>query len=104
MSAFQLAVAALLLANVVAGFARLVRGPSAEDRLVAAQLLGTTAVAILLLMAEALGAPLLRYVGLVFASLAAVTVVAYVRLDVGGADSAVPEESGTPHARREARP
>lgn len=92
MSEFQLAVAALLLANVVAGFRRLVLGPSGEDRLVAAQLLGTTAVAILLLMAEAFGAPLLRYVGLVFASLAAVTIVAYVRLDVAGAGSDIGEE------------
>lgn len=83
MSAFHLAVAAVLLANVVAGFRRLVVGPDAEDRLVSAQLLGTTAVAILLLLAEAFGSPLLRYVGLVFASLAAVTIVAYVRLGVG---------------------
>lgn len=82
MSTFYLAVAGALLANVIAGFWRLLRGPEPEDRLVAAQLLGTTAVGILLLLAEALAAPPLRYVGLIFASLAAVTVVAYTRLDL----------------------
>ena len=82
MTEFYFAVSGILLANVVAGFWRIVRGPDAEDRLIAAQLLGTTAVGVLLLLAEAFTAPPLRYVGLVFASLAAVTIVAYVRLDV----------------------
>ena len=82
---FYFAIAAILLVNVVAGFWRIVRGPQAEDRLIAAQLFGTTAVGILLLLAEAFGAAPLRYVGLVFASLAAVTIVAYIRLDVPGA-------------------
>ncbi len=45
----------------------------------AGQLFGTTAVAILLLLAQALGQPALRNVALVFALLAAVTVVAFVR-------------------------
>lgn len=85
MSAFYLAMAAVLLASVTAGFRRLLLGPDPEDRLVSAQLLGTTAVGILLLLAEAFSAPALRFVGLVFASLAAVTIVAYVRLGVGDA-------------------
>jgi multicomponent Na+:H+ antiporter subunit F len=84
---FYFAVVGILLANVVAGFWRILRGPEAEDRLIAAQLFGTTAVGMLLLLAEAFRAPSLRYVGLVFASLAAVTIVAYVRLDVPGADT-----------------
>jgi len=58
---------------------RILRGPSEADRMLAAQLLGTTTVAILLLLAEAMGQPALRDVGLVFALLAAVTVVAFVR-------------------------
>lgn len=82
MSAFYLWIAGALLAMVLAGFWRVLTGPTPEDRLIAAQLLGTTAVGILLLLAEAFGAPSLRYVGLVFASLAVVTVVAYVRLDL----------------------
>lgn len=87
MTGFYLAIAVVLLVSVAAGFRRLIIGPEAEDRLVAAQLLGTTAVGILLLLAEAFGAPSLRYVGLVFASLAAVTIVAYVR--VGAANAAL---------------
>jgi len=87
MNAFYLGIAAVLLANVAASFRRLVRGPEPEDRLIAAQLLGTTAVGILLLLAEAFDAPNLRYVGLVFASLAAVTIVAYVRLGVAESEA-----------------
>lgn len=82
-----MAIAVVLLASVAAGFHRLVVGPDAEDRLVAAQLLGTTAVGILLLLAEAFEASSLRYVGLVFASLAAVTIVAYVRLGAAVAEA-----------------
>jgi multicomponent Na+:H+ antiporter subunit F len=77
----------VLLGNIAVGFWRVLRGPEAEDRLIAAQLFGTTVVGMLLLLAEALGAPSLRYVGLVFASLAAVTIVAYVRLEVAGAET-----------------
>jgi multicomponent Na+:H+ antiporter subunit F len=47
--------------------------------MLAAQLFGTTAVAILLLLAEAGGSAALRDVALVFALLAAVTAVAFVR-------------------------
>jgi multicomponent Na+:H+ antiporter subunit F len=85
MKIFYLIVATGLLLSVATGFWRIVTGPDAEDRLIAAQLFGTTAVAMLLLLAEALAEPSLRFVGLVFASLAAVTIVAYVRLDVPAA-------------------
>lgn len=87
MSVFHLAMATVLLASIAAGFRRLMLGPDPEDRLVSAQLLGTSAVGILLLLAEAFSAPVLRYVGLVFASLAAVTLVAYVRLGVGESET-----------------
>lgn len=59
---------------------RVLRGPTAADRMLAAQLFGTTAVAILVLLAEGSDAPALRDVALVFALLAAVTAVAFVRL------------------------
>lgn len=90
MTDLYLAAAAVLLVLVVAGFWRLFKGPDTEDRLIAVQLLGTTVVAILLLLAEAYAAPPLRYVGLVFASLAVVTVVAYVRLDLQETESDEP--------------
>jgi multicomponent Na+:H+ antiporter subunit F len=47
--------------------------------MLAAQLFGTTAVAILLLLAQASEATALRDVALIFALLAAVTAVAFVR-------------------------
>jgi len=79
MVTFYLVIAVVLLLTLVAGLWRVLRGPSPADRMMAAQLFGTTAVAIFLLLAEALDQPPLRDVALVFALLAAVTVVAFVR-------------------------
>lgn len=73
------AMALFLLVTLVAGLWRVLRGPTPADRMLAAQLFGTTAVAILLLLAQALERPHLRDVALVFALLAAVTAVAFVR-------------------------
>ncbi len=80
MQTLALALALFLLLNLVAGMWRVFRGPSAADRMLAAQLFGTTAVAILVLLAEAVDTAPLRDVALVFALLSAVTAVAFVRL------------------------
>ena len=74
-----LALALFLLLNLGAGMWRVLRGPTAADRMLAAQLFGTTAVAVLLLLAEHSGSAALRDVALVFALLAAVTALAFVR-------------------------
>lgn len=79
MSALLLGVAAFLLANLAAGLWRVMRGPTGADRMLAAQLFGTTAVAVLLLLAEATARPALRDIALVFAFLAAVAAVAFVQ-------------------------
>lgn len=79
MTVFYLGLALFLLLTLIAGLWRILRGPTAADRMLAAQLFGTTAVAVLLLLAEAMEQPPLRDVGLVFALLAGVTVVAFVR-------------------------
>lgn len=68
-----------LLLNLGAGMWRVLRGPTAADRMLAAQLFGTTAVAVLLLLAQATGNGAIRDVALAFALLAAVTAVAFVR-------------------------
>lgn len=73
------ALALFLLANLGAGLWRVLRGPTPADRMLAAQLFGTTAVAVLLLLAQATHNPALQDVALVFALLAAVTAVAFVR-------------------------
>jgi len=74
-----LGLALFLLLNLVAGMWRILRGPSAADRMLASQLFGTTAVAILLLLAQAYDTSALRDVALLFALLAAVTAVGFVR-------------------------
>lgn len=79
MQTFYLALALFLLLTLVAGMWRVLRGPTAADRMLAAQLFGTTAVAVLLLLAQASGNAALRDVALVFALLAAVTAVAFVQ-------------------------
>jgi multicomponent Na+:H+ antiporter subunit F len=88
----QLALALFLLLLLAAGLWRLRRGPTAADRMLSAQLFGTTAAAILLLLAEALALPALRDVALVLALLAVIAIVAFIasvksaRPDQGEAD------------------
>ena len=67
MQTLYLALALFLLLNLGAGMWRVLRGPTPADRMLAAQLFGTTAVAVLLLLAQASGKPHLRDVALVFA-------------------------------------
>jgi multicomponent Na+:H+ antiporter subunit F len=73
------AVAIFLLLNVLGGLVRILIGPSRGDRMLAAQLFGTTGVAIILLLAEALDRPALRDVALVVVLLAVVNTVVFVR-------------------------
>ncbi len=79
MSDFLLVLATFLLATVVLGLIRILRGPTRADRMVAGQLCGTTALAVLLLLAEAVEIVALYDVALVSASLGAVAAVAFVR-------------------------
>lgn len=82
--------AVFLLANLLAALARVMRGPTAADRLLAALLFATTGVAVLLLLAHAGDDPALIDVALVLALLAAITGAAFTqrawRVDQGGAD------------------
>lgn len=72
-------VAALVLATIALGLVRVERGPSNGDRMLAAQLLGTGAVAVLLLLAFATDASALLDVALVLALLASVAAAVFVR-------------------------
>ena len=81
MSATLVAMAMFLLLLLLAGMLRVLRGPSDADRMMMAQLFGTTAVAILLLLSFALDAPALVDVALVMALLAAIAAIAFVRED-----------------------
>ncbi len=71
-------VALLLLLNIVVGLVRILRGPTAADRMLAAEMFGTSAVVIVLLMAFVTDNPSLVDVALVFALLAALASVTFV--------------------------
>ncbi len=78
--------ALVILASLLAGLVRVVRGPSQGDRMLSAQLFGTGAVALLVILSQAMAMPALIDVALVFAILAAVAVVAFVRTAEEGDD------------------
>lgn len=71
--------AAAIMLSFSGGAVRLLRGPSRADRMMGAQLFGTTGAAIAVVLAVAMDAWVLIDVALVFAALAAVTVIAFVQ-------------------------
>ena len=77
----HLLAAAVLLATVTAGLIRVMSGRGRIERLLALQLLGTTGVAVVLLLAEGMALPGLRDLALVLGLLAATVAVAFVRYD-----------------------
>jgi multicomponent Na+:H+ antiporter subunit F len=79
MESAYLTIAVILLLTLAGGLFRIVRGPSAEDRMLAAQLFGTTGVAVLLVLTPVVG-PALRDVALVFILLAALNAAVFVRM------------------------
>jgi multicomponent Na+:H+ antiporter subunit F len=73
------AAALVLLLTLSTGLVRVVRGPTPSDRLMAAQLMGSTGIAALLVLAPVVRVPALVDVALVFALLASVAVAAFTR-------------------------
>ena len=69
-----------LLLSILAALIRVFRGPAPAERMLAAQLFGTASVAMLLVLSQVMQMPALLDVALVFAVLAAVTLVAFVVL------------------------
>ncbi|MGL4413141.1 monovalent cation/H+ antiporter complex subunit F [Roseinatronobacter monicus] len=69
-----------LLLSILAGLVRIFRGPEPAERMLAAQLFGTAAVAVLLVLSQLMAMPALLDVAMVFALLAAITLVAFVVL------------------------
>ncbi len=78
MAEFYLGVATFLLLNILVGLIRILRGPTPADRMLTAQLFGTTGVAILLLLSQALAVSAFMNVALVLALLGAVAAVVFV--------------------------
>ena len=79
MTLICLVLATFLLLNLFAGMFRTLNGPTAADRLLAVQLFGTLAVAVLLLLAQAFKQTALFDVALIFGLLSAVTAIVFVR-------------------------
>lgn len=91
-----LGAALVLLMTLAAGLVRVARGPSPADRMMAAQLVGTTGVAILLLLEVSGRGGGALDVALVLALLAAVAAVAFVKAGSGdGTGDPEMEDAGT---------
>lgn len=79
MTLFLTVVAVCLLGTVAAGLVRVVRGPTRADRMMAAQIFGTSGVAIVLLVARIENLRELIDIALVLALLTVLAAVAFVR-------------------------
>jgi multicomponent Na+:H+ antiporter subunit F len=92
MTDFLLAAASFVLAMVALGLVRILRGPTVADRIMAAQLLGTGGIAVLLLGATATGVSAAADVALSLALLAAFASVAFVQGVAGPGDPEATDE------------
>lgn len=79
MADFLLLAALFVLATVAAALLRILWGPGRADRMMAAQLLGSGGIAVLLLLGAALGRPGAIDVALTLALLAAFASAAFVK-------------------------
>ncbi|MFB1486603.1 MULTISPECIES: monovalent cation/H+ antiporter complex subunit F [unclassified Thiocapsa] len=79
MSTYILTIALVLMAGIAAGLIRVAIGPTPSDRMMAAQLMGTSGIGVILLLAPVLAVPALIDVALIFSLLAAVAVTAFTR-------------------------
>ncbi|MGC9456830.1 MAG: monovalent cation/H+ antiporter complex subunit F [Halothiobacillaceae bacterium] len=92
MNGWLLVCVLVLLLTVLVGLWRVAVGPRPADRMLAAQLMGTTGVALLLVLAQVMQVPAFQDVALVLALLAMVASLAFVRqrglTDPGGQEAA----------------
>lgn len=86
MTGFYFAAALLILLTLAGGLARVFRGPDSADRLMAAQLAGSGGVAVLLLLAAAMGQPAIIDVALMLGILAVFATVGFVNWRESGDD------------------
>ena len=83
MTSFLLANVVLLLLVLLAGLWRVIKGPTACDRMLSSQLFGTAGVAILILLAAVQKQLALLNTALVLALLAPLTLIAFLKLHGG---------------------
>ncbi|MDW7774068.1 MAG: monovalent cation/H+ antiporter complex subunit F [Desulfobulbaceae bacterium] len=72
-------VALFLLLTVAMGMIRIISGPTVADRMMAAQLFGTSGLAILLVLARGMDMPELTDIALTFSLLATLVSMTFVR-------------------------
>ena len=78
MASFLIVVAGLVLVLLALGLVCLLRGPAVADRMMSAQLLGTSGIAALLLLSAAIDSSAIVDVALALALLAAFASIAFV--------------------------
>ena len=93
MTSFLVGTAGFVLSMAALGLVGIFLRPSRTDRLMAAQLLGTDSVAVLLLLSIATETPPIVDVALMLALLAAFAAVAFVRSAMSGTDRSAQAES-----------
>ena len=74
-----IAVALFLLLTIIAGMFRIISGPTVADRMMVAQLFGTSGLAILLVLAWGMEMPELIDIALAFSLLATLATMTFVR-------------------------
>lgn len=79
MAELLIAAALFVLGTVVLGLVRILRGPGDAERMMAAQLLGTGGIAVLLLVGAATGESAVADVALTLALLATFASIAFVK-------------------------
>ena len=79
MTEFLTVALGFILAILAVGLVRILRGPGDADRMMAAQLIGTSGIAALLLLGTVSGVSAAVDVALTFALLAAFTSIAFVK-------------------------
>jgi len=79
MTEFLTAALGFILAILAVGLVRILRGPGDADRMMAAQLIGTSGIAALLLLGTVSGVPAAVDVAMTLALLAAFTSIAFVK-------------------------
>ena len=94
MNEFLLAAAAFILGMTALGLVRVKLGPGYADRMMAAQLLGTGSIGVLLLVGAATGVGSIIDVALTLALLAAFASLAFVHY--AASKEAQPDEGGEP--------
>ncbi len=78
MDKLYLLFATILLMTILAGLWRIVKGPTPADRMIVAQLFGTTGVAMILLLVKGMNKPSLLIIALVFALLVLINLLGFL--------------------------